>query len=211
MKGLFVTFEGGEGAGKSTLIRGINDELAKMGFSLVLTREPGGTELGEEIRKIVLSHKDDTIFSPLAELALFLASRAEHVEEVILPALSQGKIVLCDRFSDSSVAYQGYARGLGMEKVEEMTLFMAKDLEPDVTFYLDIDPKLSMARRMCRKEKKDRIEKQSFAFHEKVREGFVLLSKKYPSRLHLIDATLSPKQVLQEAMNFLKKKLPKIS
>lgn len=213
-KGLFVTFEGGEGAGKSTLIQEVTLELSRMGHSLVHTREPGGTELGEQIRVLLLSHRKDKIFSPLAELALFLASRAQHVDEVILPALEKGKIVLCDRFSDSSIAYQGYARGLGMDKVEELCLFMSRNLQPDLTFYLDLSPTEGMHRRVEQGKKtateKDRIENESITFHERVREGFQLLSEKHPNRLHLIDATLSQDQVLMAAMEHLKKMLSKM-
>ena len=122
-KGLFITFEGGEGAGKSTLMEMLSRDLSALGYSLVHTREPGGTSLGEEVRFLLLKHHHDKIMSPRAELALFLAARAQHVEEVILPALEKGKIVLCDRFNDSSVVYQGLARGFGMEEVQRFCSF----------------------------------------------------------------------------------------
>ena len=115
-KGIFVTFEGGEGAGKTTLIETIAAQLEKSGFSVLKTREPGGTSLGEEIRHALLKHRDEPI-SPYAELCLFLASRSQHIREVIIPALNRGKAVLCDRFNDSTIAYQGAARGLGMDRV----------------------------------------------------------------------------------------------
>src|SRR5260221_14604324 len=137
MRGLFITFEGGEGAGKTTLIEEIARQLASEGYSVLKTREPGGTKLGEHIRAILLQHTEPV--SPYSELCLFLASRAQHILEVIGPALEAKKIVLCDRFNDSSIAYQGAARGLGMDKGAEFCEFISQVLQPNLTLYLDLE------------------------------------------------------------------------
>lgn len=200
-KGLFITFEGGEGAGKTTLIEEIAKQLEEAGKSVLKTREPGGTKLGEHIRSILLDHKDPV--SPYAELSLFLASRAQHVIEVIAPALKEGKIVLCDRFNDSSVAYQGAARGLGMEEVSEFCKFISQGVVPNLTLYLDIDPKVGLAR-AAKSRKQDRIESETLRFHEKIREAFLEIHKKDPERFQLLDANLSAKAVFEEAMKRLK-------
>ncbi len=185
MGGVFITFEGGEGSGKTTLIEALRMHFAAAGRDLLITREPGGTEVGERARQIVLQHNSFPI-SDRAELALFLASRAQHVEQILRPALNAGKMVLCDRFSDSSVVYQGYARGLGMREVTLATNFFAADLIPDLTLYLDLAPEIGLRR--VNRGGLDRIESEKITFHEKVREGFRLLAKNEPQRIHTIDA-----------------------
>lgn len=203
-KGFFITFEGGEGAGKTTLIQGIESHLKKADHSVLKTREPGGTPLGESIRQTLLSANGPV--SAYAELCLFLASRAQHIEEVIGPALEQGKVVLCDRFNDSSIAYQGGARGLGIDKVEQMCEFVCQGLEPDLTLYLDIDPALGIARARNARSP-DRIEAEQITFHEKIREIYHLLHHKHHKRLHLLDASLAPEMVLKEALLLLSQKM----
>jgi dTMP kinase len=206
-KGCFITFEGGEGSGKTTLIHSLKKELEGRGYSVLLTREPGGTKLGEEIRVLLLHKNKEALFSSRAELFLFLASRAQHVEEVILPALKQGKIVLCDRFSDSSIIYQGHARGLGIEKISELCLFATQDLQPDLTFYLDVDPKLGFERVKSRKY--DRIESEDFSFHEKIRKGYLLLAEKQ-KRIHVLDAQKDSKNVFIQAKEWIDKAFAKL-
>lgn len=202
MKGpLFITFEGGEGAGKTTLIDHMASELSSKGCSLIRAREPGGTVVGEEIRKILLQPK---ILSPYTELTLFLASRAQHIAEVIRPALTAQKIVLCDRFNDSTIAYQGAARGLGIEKVTEFCSFISENLEPDLTFYLDLDPKIGLSRIQ---RSKDRIEAEDLSFHIKIRNAFHELAKRCPHRLHILDASQTPAKVLADAMELVYNKL----
>jgi dTMP kinase len=196
-KGLFVTFEGGEGAGKTTLIERLEKYFLSQGRSVLRTREPGGTPLGEEIRKILLHHKGP--LSPYAELALFLASRAQHVQEVIRPAIERGEIVLCDRFNDSSVAYQGMARGLGMQEVAQVADFLSEGLKPDLTLYLDIDPKEGL-RRAGNARAQDRIESETLAFHTKIREAYLEIARKEPKRFVLLDASKSPDEVFKEAL-----------
>lgn len=199
-QGLFITFEGGEGAGKTTLITQIAHELTSLGLTVVRAREPGGTELGEQIREILL-HKQGHL-SPYAELSLFLASRAQHIYEVIGPALKKGYVVLCDRFNDSSIAYQGAARGLGMENVAEFCNFISQGLEPNLTFYLDVAPEAGLARAL-KDRPQDRIESEALSFHQKIREAYRLLHTKHPKRLQLIDASMSPAAVFEESMKFI--------
>ncbi len=200
-KGFFITFEGGEGAGKTTLIEQIARQLTEDGHSVLKTREPGGTELGEHIRILLLQHERP--ISPYAELSLFLASRAQHILEVIGPALEKGKIVLCDRFNDSSIAYQGAARGLGMEQVSAFCEFISQGVEPKLTLYLDLDPRIGLAR-AAKERKQDRIEAEEILFHEKIREAYLAIHKKDPKRFLRLDADLPPSQVYEEAMKRIK-------
>lgn len=199
--GWFFSFEGGEGAGKSTLIESLYQEFQRRGCRVVWTREPGGTKRGEAVREILLKKMEpgDPPFSPYMELALFLASRAQQVEEVIRPALKRGEIVFCDRFNDSSIVYQGIVRGLGKEEVEEVAHFFSQGIEPDLTFYLDIEPEEGLKRASKRREA-DRIEAEKAAFHERIRQGYLSLVKDHPERLFLLDAALPPQQVFSHAL-----------
>jgi len=199
-QGLFITFEGGEGAGKTTLIEEIARQLGAEGYTVLKTREPGGTKIGEHIRALLLQHTEPV--SPYAELCLFLASRAQHILEVIGPALEDRKIVLCDRFNDSSIAYQGAARGLGMEKVAEFCEFVSQGLQPNLTLYLDIEPELGLSR-AAKIRAQDRIESETVAFHTKIREAYLNIHRANQKRFRLIDATLSPERVFQEAMKMV--------
>jgi len=203
-RGLFVTFEGGEGAGKTTLIEQMASQLAAEGRPVLKTREPGGTKLGEHVRQLLLQHSQDAIpIEAHAELSLFLASRAQHILEVIKPALSAGKIVLCDRFNDSSVAYQGAARGLGVKKVAECCDFISQGLQPNLTLYLDIDPELGLNRAKKSRASQDRIESETLAFHTKIREAYLSIWKEHPHRFHLLNAALPPESVFSEAMKLI--------
>lgn len=200
-KGIFITFEGGEGAGKSSLIGGIKIYLQKKNLNLVFTREPGGTKFGEEIRNLLLKNRIEKVSSK-AELCLFLASRAQHIQDVINPALSEGKIVLCDRYNDSSIAYQGYARGLGLEEVLNFSSYIIENAIPDLTLYLDIDPQIGLSRV---RSKYDRIESEKISFHQRIREGFLKLAEKFPDRIKIIDASLPKNEVFKIAMNYIEK------
>lgn len=204
MKGLFITFEGGEGAGKTTLIERVNQYLSAS-FRVVQTREPGGTDLGEKIRDLLLTQQQKEPLSAYAELALFLASRAQNIQQFIRPALEKGDVVLCDRFNDSSFAYQGIARGLGVDKVERVAEFFCEDLKPDLTFYLDLDPSIGFER--MKEEKLDRIESEKIEFHLKVRQAYHSLAKRFENRLFIIDASQSPDQVFNDALGFINKHL----
>ncbi len=197
--GVFITFEGGEGAGKSSLIEQIARQLASEGYQVVKTREPGSTHLGEHIRTLLLDHGSCEI-SPYSELCLFLASRAQHIQDVIAPALQQRKIILCDRFNDSTIAYQGAARGLGLEKVEQFCNFICQGLQPILTLYLDVDPALGLSRARGDTPHLDRIESEGIPFHALIREAFREIQKKDPSRFRLLDASQSQEVVTAEAM-----------
>lgn len=185
-KGLFVTFEGGEGAGKTTLINRIYDTLTEKGYSVVKTLEPGGTPLGCDIRKLLL-HQDRNPISKRCELFLFLADRSHHVQEVILPALKEGKIVLCDRFNDSTFAYQGAARHLDIKLLHFLCTVATEGLTPDLTLYLDLDPKVGLERAK-KHDIPDRLEKENLEFHTEVRTGFLSFAEEDPERFHVINA-----------------------
>ncbi len=205
-KPLFISFEGGEGSGKSTLIKGLYSSLKKEGFEVFKTREPGGTTLGEEIREILLHQKEHSI-SSMAELLLFLTSRAQHIQEVIQPHLDKGHIVLCDRFNDSTIAYQGIARGVGKEKAQELCNLACQGLSPNLTFILDLDPSKGLKRIEKMDKKWDRLEDLKLSFHQKVHQGYHTLAKEEPSRIHLIDATMSKKEVFEKAWGPILKNL----
>lgn len=186
MKGLFITFEGGEGSGKSTQIKKAAAFLKSSGKKVLLLREPGGTRVSEAIREIILN-KDYTEMAPETELLLYLAARAQIVREKILPALKKGMAVICDRFEDSTLAYQGYGRGMSVKAIEQASQLFAKgNLVPDLTILLDIDPKQGMKRG----GRHDRMERQSDKFHQKVRAGFLDLARKNKKRFKVIDARL---------------------
>jgi len=182
-RGLLVTLEGGEGSGKTTQSRRIVEYLRSTGREVLETREPGGTEAGELIRDILL-HRVSAL-SPRAELALYLASRAQLVEEVVRPALARGAAVVCDRFTDSSAAYQGGARGLGVELVERMNEWATAGIVPDVTFYFDVKPAEGLARR-GRKGALDRMEREDLEFHDKVRAAYLEVARRNPERFRVI-------------------------
>ncbi len=184
-KGFLITFEGPEGAGKSTQIKTVVDFLKKKKRSVLRLREPGGTTIGEGIREILLD-KTHKKMACETELLLYLAARAQIVKEKILPALRKGQIVICDRFEDSTIAYQGFGRNIPLEIIENASCVARGDLKPDLTFILDIDIKKGLARG----GRHDRIEKEAFSFHEKVREGFLWIAKKNPKRVTLLDAAL---------------------
>lgn len=198
----FVTFEGGEGCGKSTLINLLADYLTQINVDFLATREPGGLQVCEEIRNIVKYSQEH--LTPQTELLLFSASRAELVEDVIKPALNNGKVVLCDRFFDSTRVYQGYCVGIDDETVMQITNFATGGLVPEVTFFLDIDPKFAFERKGGQ-DKGDRIENKDFSFHTKVREGFRCLAEK-EKRFIVLDATLPPQELLEIVAETLKSK-----
>ncbi len=198
--GFFVTFEGGEGAGKSTLIQSLHDYLLSTGKDVMKTFEPGATDFGKSIRATLLDDLKSDI-PPESEFFLYLADRAYHVKHKIFPALAAGKVVLCDRFTDSTVAYQGAGRGLiSLERAESISLIATKGLTPDLTFFLDIDPNTSLARL---KGAKDRLESEDISFHEKVRKGYLTLAKENPHRMIVIDATMPKEEVFEHAKKHL--------
>ena len=195
MKGLFVTFEGIDGCGKTTQIEKLSSELESFGIPYVLIREPGGTEIGEKIRTILLD-KANSRMHARTEILLYEAARAQIVEERILPEIKEGKVVICDRFFDSTMAYQGFARGLGQETVEMLNGFSTAGLSPDVTFLLDLDEQTAYERRHGRSDEEDRLEAEGLAFMRKVREGYLAISRNN-ERIHVIDAASSPNEIFQ--------------
>ncbi len=193
-KGTYITFEGGEGCGKSTQARLLTQDLRDKGYRVVLTREPGGTEIGDEIRKIVQYNKSSHNMYPETEYLLFSASRAQHVGELIIPALERGDIVLCDRFYDSSTAYQGYGRKLPLSLIHEVNKFATRGLTPNLTFLLDINPQIGMERARG-KEMFDRMESQDVEFYKRARQGFLEIAAKNADRFRIIDASKSIEEI----------------
>ncbi len=206
-KGIFLTIEGGEGSGKTTLSNAIASYFREKGREVICTREPGGTALGEKIRLLLLEGKDFHI-SAHTELFLFLASRAQHIEEVIFPAIQRKAVVICDRFSDSTIAYQGAGRNLGVEYVSSCCSLVAQGLEPELTFFIDVDSSLGKTRvkeRLAQSARgsEDRIEKEMSSFHERVRGTFITLAQKFPQRIVTIDGTKTKEEVLEQAKKAL--------
>lgn len=204
---LFVTFEGGEGTGKTTAMKAVNDRLLKEGYSTVTSREPGGTPIAEEIRNVILD-KANTAMDPRTEALLYAASRRQHLVEKIWPALKEGKIVLCDRYLDSSLAYQGGARGLGIDEVLNINLFATEGTYPDLTLFFDLDPKVGLARIAANQGREvNRLDLEKISFHEKVRASFQELAKRYPDRYVTLDASKSLEEVAEDAYSEIKKRL----
>ncbi len=205
LPGFFLTLEGGEGAGKSTVSRRLIVDLAKKGYKVLYTREPGEGKIGESIREILL-HKANTHLSPHAEALLFAADRAQHVAETVLPALKNGFVVICDRYLDSSVAYQGYARDLGVEDIAHLSNWGTDNLEPDLTVLIDIDPAVAIARKFDQDET-NRMEMLDTSFHQKVREGFLYLAKSNPKRIVVVDGERTQNKIYDEILELVTKKL----
>ena len=185
-RGLFITFEGADGCGKTTQLKLLGEYLQNKNRQIIITREPGAKGLGEKIREILLNYDGEV--SSVCESFLFLADRAQHIDVIVKPAIEQGKIVLCDRHIDSTVAYQGYGRGLDIERINMLNNIATSNLKPDLTLVFDIDVETSMKR--VGKEK-DRMESAGVEFHNRVREGYLELAKSEPERIKVIDATQS--------------------
>lgn len=201
-KGIFITFEGADGTGKSTQSKLAEEYLKTIGYDVILTRDPGGTELGSKIREILLHH--DGKIADYCELFLYLADRAQHVEEKIIPALESGKIVLCDRYVDSTLAYQGYAREIDKDVILKLNTIAAKALMPNLTFIFDVEA--ATADKRVGKNK-DRLESEGKDFHQKVKDGFLDLAKTYPDRIKVIDANKNIEDVHSEVVKILEKYL----
>ncbi len=206
-QGLFITFEGGEGSGKSTQIKTIasllSAELSADGHQPVTTREPGGTPEAEKIRHLLV-HRDGGNWTPMAEILLFFAARNMHVEQLIKPALAAGNIVICDRFTDSTRAYQSYGHGIEPDIIESLVQLTLGGFEPDMTFILDIDSAAGLARSgkrlQAEQSGEDRFEALDIAFHEKLRHGYLEIAARYPERCHVIDAAQTPDAVTKDIM-----------
>lgn len=211
MKGTFITFEGIEGSGKSTQIALFADYLTARGVRHVLTREPGGTPIGDQIRKILLDPANRAL-DPAAELLLYASSRAQHLREIILPALAGGANVLCDRFSDATLAYQGYGRGLDIEMIRALDRIVTEGMRPDLTLLFDIEAASGVARARGRNnsrglEAEARFENEELAFHERVRQGYLALVAQEPERIQVVDASPSPEAIQAKVRKIVDERL----
>jgi dTMP kinase len=200
---MFITFEGGEGTGKTTLIASIKTILEKQ-YDVVTTREPGGSLITEAIRDIILNPKYKGV-TPYTEALLLAASRAQHLDEIIIPALNQSQIVLCDRYIDSSLAYQGYARDLGFNFVLSINKHATEHM-PDLTFYIDLDPEVGMSR-IANRDKYDRLDQEARDFHDKVRNGYLKVANLYKNRIIVINGDQTIDAIIIEVMSHIRKYL----
>jgi dTMP kinase len=205
-RGFFLTLEGGDGAGKSTLLAGLAERLRLKGREVLSTREPGGCPLAESVRHTLLAHREGLPIQPRAELLLFLAARAQHLVEQVRPALDAGVVVCCDRYNDSSVAYQGYGRGLPIPEVETLCGLATEGLQPDLTFYLDLPPEQGL-HRARRNGEPDRMEQEALSFHQRVRMGYLDLAQRFPHRIMVLEAAEKPEQILEKAWKELERRL----
>ena len=204
---LFITFEGGEGSGKSSVLRLLAAQFEKEGVPFVLTREPGGTPIAEQIRNVILD-KGNTAMDPRTEALLYAASRRQHLVEKVWPALKEGKMVLCDRYLDSSLAYQGGARNLGIENVLNINLFATEGTFPDLTLLFDIEPAQGLARIAANAGREvNRLDLEKMSFHEGVRKTFHELAEKFSDRFVIIDASKPLEEVYQDAYNAIKERM----
>lgn len=200
-RGMLITFEGAEGSGKSTQIELLRQFLTSKGLNVLLVREPGGVRISERIREILLDSGNKEMGSE-CETLLYMAARAQLVAEVIEPALSSGKIVLCDRYLDSTVAYQGFGNGVDIDQIRAIGLFATKTIQPDLTFVFDIEARKGLARI---RRAKDRIEQRDMTYHERVREGYLQIARNEPRRVRVLDARLSREELQQKVQEFAEK------
>ena len=206
LKGKAISFEGGEGAGKSTVITMLETYLKEQGgLDVIKTREPGGSEIAEQIREVIVDKKNTKI-APETECLLYTAARAQLMNEKIFPLLKEDKTLIFDRFADSTYVYQGMARELGVEKVMELTKFATKGWMPDITFVLDIDPKIGLERIRKNNRETNRLDDEPLDFHYKIREGYLKLHEKFPERIYVIDANQTPDRILQDILTILEAK-----
>jgi len=204
MSGTFITFEGPEGAGKTTIIHMVQQKLIQDGYTIVLTREPGGIRIAEQIREIILN-PSNTEMDARTEALLYAAARRQHLVEKVIPELNKGNIVLCDRFIDSSLAYQGNARGIGVEDIFAINQFAIEQTMPQATLYFDIEPEVGLERiNKGRKDEINRLDLESLDFHYKVRDGYLSLLSEFPERIRRIDANHSIEKVCEEAYKQIK-------
>lgn len=202
MKGYFVTFEGTEGSGKTTVIEKVEQYYINKGYKVIRTREPGGSKIAEDIRNVILD-VNNTNMDAITEAMLYAASRRQHLVEKVIPYLEQGYIVLCDRFIDSSLAYQGHARGLGIEKVYQMNLMATNGLLPDVTIYIDVKPEVGLSRIKSNNREQNRLDLEKITFHEKVYQGYHLVSEMFKDRFKVINGEQERECVLNDTLETL--------
>ncbi len=206
---MFITLEGPEGSGKTTAVEATVKKLQEMGYEIVRTREPGGTPIAEQIRNVILD-KANTAMDERTEALLYAASRRQHLVEKVWPALKEGKIVICDRYLDSSLAYQGGARGLGIDEVLNVNLFATENTWPDLTLLFDIKPEIGLARINANSDREvNRLDLEKIDFHNKVRESFLALAKRFPDRYVIIDASMDREKVAKATMEAILSRLCK--
>ncbi len=211
MRGYFVSFEGPDGAGKSTVLKEVLNQIgSELETQYLVTREPGGSKIAEKIRDIILDPANDKMDNK-TEALLYAASRSQHVEEIIRPALKEGKVVFSDRYVDSSLAYQGAGRDLGIQEVKQINDFATDKLDPDLTFFLDLAPEVGLKRiEKLRPGQEDRLEQENLAFHKKVYAGFLKVKETYPERFVTVDATQPIDQVVAQVIAILKQRMPEL-
>ena len=202
MKGFFITFEGGEGSGKTTVIEKVENYYLEKGFNVVRTREPGGSKIAEDIRNVILD-VDNVNMDPITEAMLYAASRRQHLVEKVTPYLEKGYIVLCDRFIDSSLAYQGHARGLGIDKVYQMNLMATNGLLPDVTIYVDVKPEVGLSRIKSNNREQNRLDLEKLSFHQNVYEGYHQVAQMFNDRFKVINGEQTREQVFNDTIKVL--------
>jgi dTMP kinase len=198
-KGIFITIEGPDGSGKTTILQMLAQNLANEGYEVVATREPGGIEIAEQIRKVILD-PENTAMDSRTEALLYAAARRQHLAEKVKPALEEGKVVLCDRFVDSSLAYQGYARGLGIDEVYSINQFAIENMMPEMTLYFDVAPEIGLERINKNKGREvNRLDLEKLEFHQKVREGYLILANRFSERIVKVDASKDLNTVYEQA------------
>ena len=201
MKGYFITFEGPDGSGKTTVATAVCEELKKRGYEVIHTREPGGIGISEKIRSIILD-PENTMMDAKTEALLYAASRRQHLVEKVFPAVKEGKIVICERFLDSSLAYQGYGRQLGFDEVLEINLFAIDRTYPDLTIYLDVDEQVGLDR-LSDRDFKDRLDQESIDFHHRVAEGYQEVLRRFKDRIRIVDASRGKEEVIEDSLNLI--------
>ncbi|ALC83245.1 MULTISPECIES: dTMP kinase [Bacillus] len=207
MTGVFITFEGPEGAGKTTILQKVKERLEKDGHSVTATREPGGIDIAEQIRQVILK-EENTAMDAKTEALLYAAARRQHLVEKVLPELKSGKIVLCDRFIDSSLAYQGFARGLGIDEVYSINQFAIGDAMPDLTIYFDIDPEEGLKRiEESSDREKNRLDLETIEFHKRVQQGYQEVIKRFAGRIETVSAERSIEDVCHDVYSIIQKKI----
>lgn len=206
---LFITLEGPEGSGKTSAIKIVKERLEKEGYQIIMTREPGGTPISEQIRNVILN-KENTAMDPRTEALLYAASRRQHLVEKVWPAVKEGKIVICDRYLDSSLSYQGYARGLGIDEILNVNMYATEGTYPNLTLLFDIEPEKGLARISANSKREvNRLDLEKLSFHKLVREGYLKLAERFPDRFVIIDASKPLEEVANNAFLAIKQRLVK--
>ena len=204
MKGFFITFEGTEGSGKTTVIEKVEKYYLEKGYQVIRTREPGGSKIAEDIRNVILD-VNNTNMDSITEAMLYAASRRQHLVEKVIPYMEKGYIVLCDRFIDSSLAYQGHARNLGIDKVYQLNLIATNGLLPDATIYIDVRPEVGLARIKTNNREQNRLDLEKLSFHDKVYEGYHIVSEKFKDRFKVINGEQDRESVFNDTVEVLNK------